>query len=309
MNQIDWMKTSVGVSVHWTSHSGAQDGSRASYEEGVNAFDAARFVETLKKAGAKHLIFTLTHAEQYLAYPCAPLEHLLSGRTTRRDLLGELAARLDEAGIRLIAYYNHSCNGHDDPPWRRACGYENGDMDRFAGNICAVVGDVARHLGSLLHGWWFDSASSIDPRGPRNTVSCPMGDWRFPWDRLVSAARAGNPQCAISINAGVGLNFTYTPAQNFCAGESVQLDERFNPPAPGMVDHRWITLDNPEWVYAADGPAPFRPLRFSDDDVAAFIRRNRQNGRMTTFNMEVDRAGLINPQTMAQFRRVLSAIQ
>ena len=45
---MDWMKMSVGVSVHWTTHTAAQDGSRATYAQTVEGFDAARFVRSLK---------------------------------------------------------------------------------------------------------------------------------------------------------------------------------------------------------------------------------------------------------------------
>ena len=139
---MDWMKTSVGVSVHWTTHTAARDGSRATYAQAVEGFDAARFVRSLKQAGAQHCIFTLTHAEQYLALPCAPLEEILPGRTTGRDLIGEVAEGLAREGIRFIAYYNHSCNGEDDPAWKAACGYaagEKGNLDAFAGRIAGIV--------------------------------------------------------------------------------------------------------------------------------------------------------------------------
>ena len=305
-----WMKRSIGVSFHWTSNTTEADGSRGSYREAVDAFDADHFVSALRDAGAGHCIFTLTHAKQYLAFPNEPLEALLPGRTVERDLIGEITDGLSASGIRLIAYYNHSCNGDDDPEWKKACGYADGihgDLDRFADNICRIVSHTAQRYGKKLAGWWFDSAYSVDPRGPYNTITCEMGSWRFPWDRLVDAAKAGCGECAVSVNAGIGQHYLYTPRQEYYAGETVNLDEAFPQTGPnGMCDHRWICLDNPAWVFS--GPRAFADPRFSDEEVLAFVRGNLEQGRMTTFNLEIDRSGYINPKSLSQFDRIRSRL-
>ena len=307
---MDWMRTSVGVSVHWTTHTAAQDGSRATYAQAVEGFDAARFVRSLKQAGAQHCIFTLTHAEQYLALPCAPLEEILPGRTTVRDLIGEVAEGLTREGIRFISYYNHSCNGQDDPAWKAACGYaagEKGNLDAFAGRIADIVRFIAGRYGKSLAGWWFDSGYSVDPTGPHNSVSCEMGGWRFPWDRLIAAAKSGHADCAVAINAGVGSRHLYAPGTDYYAGECTRLDEPFSPEAvPGLIDHRWVCADNPAWVFSRPEDGFSRP-RFTDGELARFLQANRQAGRMTTFNLEIDRSGRVNPYSLEQLARVREA--
>ena len=308
-----WMESSVGASFHWTTHTTYADGTRGSYAEAVNGFDVPRFVSDLRAAGVGHVIFTLTHAEQYLAFPCRTLESILPGRTTERDLIGELTDGLSAAGIRFIAYYNHSCNGDDDIPWKKACGYDagiGGDLDAFAGNICAIVSEIARRYGDRIAGWWFDSAYSVDGRGPHNSISCEMGDWQFPWEKLTAAARAGNPDCAVAVNSGIGCGFLYTTDQDYYAGETVKLDEKF-PPAEdnGMVDHRWICIDNPMWAFVSSEPRDFSSPRFSDEEVTAFVRDNLSSHRMTTFNMEIDRSGRINPYALRQIKYINEQIK
>lgn len=306
-----WMNGSIGISVHWTSLSTGKDGSRGSFAENTEQFDVTRFTESLVNVGATHCLLTLTHAEQYLCFPNPALEHVLQGRTTERDLLGDIADALKSAGIRFLAYYNHSCNGDDDIPWKKACGYADGirgNLDIFARNICNIVRYTAGHLGNRLDGWWFDSAYSIDPRGPHNTISCEMGEWQFPWDKLICAAKSGSRNCAVAVNAGVGCNFLYTQDIDYAAGEAVQLDEKFSElPLRDIVDHRWTTIDDPRWVFIADGGNGFSQPRFDDRSVTSFIYKNNKEGRMITFNMQIDRFGEINPYALSQFRRTVQS--
>lgn len=302
-----WMKASFGISSHWTSHCVNLDGKRPAYDEAVAHFDVERYAETLASVGVRHCIFTLTHAEQKLPLPHPVLEKLLPGRTAKRDLVGDLIAALGKRGIRFIAYYNHSCNGEDDPPWKKACGYADGvggDLDLFAGRICEIVSFMSRRYGTGIAGWWFDSAYSVDPRGPVNTISCDLGDWRFPWASLVSAARCGNPESAVAINAGVGTHFLYHDDVDYYAGESVAYDQDFAPPPrTGIQDHRWTCLDSPAWVFGrhicSEG---FIPPRFTDGEIRNYVRDHLDAGRMVTFNVLIDADGTVNPNALAHLK-------
>ncbi len=300
------MRGSLGISVHWTSHSVRQDGSRRSYREAVDVFPVERFADSLAEAGARHCIFTLTHAEQYLAMPHPVLDRLLPGHTTERDLIGELIEALGKRGIRFIAYYNHACNGSGDPEWKRACGYAagiHGDLDRFAKNICDIVAFITKRYGKGLSGWWFDSSYSVDPRGPHNSITCEMGGWQFPWEALAAAAGS-----AVAFNAGVGSNFLYSPHQDYYAGETVALDEVFTPlPIAGMRDHRWICADSPDWLFnAKNWSGGFAAPRFPDRAFREFLKEHRSAGRMVTFNLQIDQEGTVNPAALAQVKRITS---
>jgi hypothetical protein len=296
-----WMAGSVGISTHWTSHTANADGTRPSYEEAVGNFDVRAYADTLVAIGAKHCIFTLTHAEQYLPFPLVALDRILPDRTARRDLVGDLIAALSSRSIRFVAYYNHSCNGIGDPLWKKACGYADGaaggSLDRFADNICSIVSAISERYGDGISAWWFDSAYSVDPRGPHNTISCEMGDWRFPWRSLTGAARSGNRRAAVAINAGVGSRFVYCDDFDYYAGEAVRLDEPFSPEAfPGKQDHRWICLEDPDWVFTpGKAKRGFIPPRFTEGQIAAYVHEHTASGRMVTFNILIDAAGRINP--------------
>ena len=305
----NWMKRSIGISVHWTSHTVPLSGLKKNYQDAVRDFPVEAFADQLADAGADHCIFTLTHAEQYLPLPHPLLEKLLPGRTAERDMVGDLAEALAKRRIRFLAYYNHSCNGADDPIWKEACSYADGprhDLDRFADIYCAMVEFIAGRYGNLIAGWWFDSPYSLDPRGPVNTISCDIGSWQFPWERLVRAAKSGYPECAVAINAGIDSRFLYTELQDYYAGETVSPDAEAVPEAlPGIQDHRWICTDSPGWVLTEHtAEKGFCAPRFSDEVLMRFAAGNRSRERMTSCNLLIDQAGVINPAALAQFKRV-----
>ena len=153
-----WMKGSVGISSHWTFDTLGLNGTRVEYGEKVAIFDARAYAETLASAGARHCIFTLTHAKQYLPFPLAELDRILPGRTAGRDLVGDLVREFHARGIRFIAYYNHSCNGNDDVEWRRQ------------GSPCRRVSRTANWQTSLQRighkARCSPSTSSSPPTGP-----------------------------------------------------------------------------------------------------------------------------------------------
>ena len=317
MSNFDWMKKSVGVSFHWTPRDGffKREGTNT-FEEAVNAFDTERFAETVAKAGADHVIFTLAHADQMLAFPCKTLDKILPGRTTKRDLISEIIASLKKRNIRFIAYYNHSCNNKDDLEWKEACGYaagKDGDLDLFADNICAIVSEISQRYGKGIDGWWFDSGYSLDNSGFHKWVTCDMGDWKFPWDRLVDSAKSGNKNSAVSINSGEGRRFLYTKYQDYYAGETVSPTDVFVPekdPTLDMIDHRWMTLDNAAWLFNTEHEnVDFKPTtRFSDEVILDFVKNNLANDTMTTFNIEISRDVVINPVALGQFAKIKSQI-
>ena len=173
----------------------------------------------------------------------------------------------------------------------------HGNLDRFAENICGIVEYIAKRYGTGIAGWWFDSSYSVDPRGPHNSISCDMTGWQFPWRALCNAAKAGSRNCAVTFNAGVGSRFLYDDCQDYYAGESVELDEPFSPDAlPGMTDHRWICADSPDWVFNAKAQAAgFAPLRFSSAQFREYREMHCAEGRMVTFNFQIDQSGKLNP--------------
>lgn len=314
----DWMKKSIGVSFHWTDMSVNLDGTSKVYQEAVDAFPVDPFADALADAGAQHCIFTLTHGKNFFPFPNPVADKILSGRSSRRDLAGELMRALKARGIRFIAYYNHSCNNGDDPEWKEACGYADGpghDLDRFAANYCGIVRYMSERYGKLIDAWWFDSPYSVDPAGPINTISCDLGNWQFSWEQLVECAKSGNPDAAVAINGGFiwgepyTSQFLYTDHVDYYPGECLDLLYGGSPAAvPGIRESRWCCADSPRWVFnkgtrdAHNGT--FAPPQFSDEELLHAFKVNLAAERMITLNILIDQSGVINPDALAQFKRV-----
>ena len=152
--------------------------------------------------------------------------------------------------------------------------------------------------GKGISAWWFDSAYSVDTSGPE--VHC-KGKWRFPWATLIAAARSGNNSAAVTINAGMGKNHLYDPGVDYYAGEARDKDQTFTPPpVPRIVDHRWMCIDSPAWVFSrgfAEKNGGFVPLRYSPETLHDYVRAHTAAGRMVTFNVLIDQSGKINPAT------------
>jgi hypothetical protein len=303
-SSTDWFTGSLGVSVHWTSLSKPIAGPALNYHDAVDKFDLPGFIGQLKTTGARHLIFTLTHAEQYIAGPHPIIDYLLPGHTCSRDLLGELAESLARENIRLIFYYNHSCNGNDHVAWKNAVGYDGGQLDIFAARIMEIVEYMSRRYSGLISGWWFDSSYTVDPRGPHNFVTVPMGSWRFPWEGLTAAAKSGNPQSIVTYNSGVDCNYLYTTHQDYYAGETTSL--QFHPEGRycgGLQLHQWTCIDNELWVHDKLN-TPFSKLLYADEVLSEFTQRITGVGGAVTYNVEIDQRGQMNPAAIEQLKKI-----
>jgi len=204
-------ETGYGIAVHWTTWTAPREGLALPFEEMVERFDVDAFVEQAVETGAGHVFFTLTHAVHHLPCPHPEVDRLISGRTCRRDLIGELADGLARAGIRLALYYNHGVyqppHGMQDPQWQEAVGSTSADRSRYHDHFCRIVGWLGEHYGEKVIAWWFDSGYEFAKYADT------------PWERYTRAAKAGHPERLVTYNSGIASHLSYTPHQDYWAGE------------------------------------------------------------------------------------------
>ncbi len=306
----DWLAESrFGIGVHWTAHTVPRKGSPLPFQKAVDAFQMDAFVDAVAHAGANYVLFTTTHALQMLPAPHPIIDKILPGRTCSRDLIDELAVRLAAKRIPLLLYYNHSCNGNDDTAWMRAIGYEQPKKDRFVNNLVEIVSWMGDHYGSKVKAWWFDSAYSLDSRGPVKGAATRMNDFTFPWERLTVAAKSGFPGRLVTYNAGINFTYLYTTHQDYWAGEMTDLK---NPAKSRFLDNGlqwfgWTCLDEKGWVHS-QRDREMAPPFYKDVEVISFVRECRRHKAPMTFNVGIYQDGTMAPASIEQLHRVSTAL-
>ena len=306
----DWLaKCRYGVGVHWTAQTVPRHGSPLAFQKAVDAIDVPKFVDQLVYAGADYLLFTAAHALQKLPAPHPIIDRILPGRTCQRDLIAELADALAAKGMPLLVYYNHSCNGQDDPQWRQAVGYDGQDKQRFAQNLLDIVGWMSERYKGKIKAWWFDSPYSLDRRGPVNSVTTDMTGFQFPWEQFTLAAKRGFTSRLVTYNPGVAETFLYTTHQDYWSGELVNLKT----PAKarylddGLQWFGWTCLEDRGWVHHQVGSEIPKPL-YADDRVVTYVRTCNSNHAPMTFNVGIYQDGTMAPASVEQLHRLGMAL-
>jgi hypothetical protein len=297
---------SFGVSTHWTTQSqpvGEDDWEP--FEEAVAQFSPSNYVDQIAAAGAQYVIFTATHALQVLPAPCAAIDRIAPGRTTKRDLIGELADACRSRGLHFILYYNHSCNRGDDAAWEYSVGYHATNKSRLVRNLLDILRELGTRYGSRVQAWWFDSCYSLDPSGPNNSVTTDLHGFQFPWEQWTAAAKTGYKGRLVTLNPGVLKDFLYTTHQDYEAGEVNDLvaapSSRFTP--GHLQGHRWVCLDNPRWVHDRV-MTPLAAPRYPLSSVVDYVRVCNKSKVPVTFNIDIDRTGLLSAKSLTLLRDV-----
>jgi len=306
----DWLaKSRYGIGVHWTAQTVPSEGQPLPFQKAVDAFDVKKFMDALVYAGAEYLLLTATHALQMLPAPHPVIEKLLPGRTCTRDLIADLADGLAARGMPLLVYYNHSCNGRDDPEWREAVGYDGQDKKLLAQNLVDIVGWMGERYKDKIKAWWFDSPYSLDPRGPVNSVSTDMTGFQFPWEPFTVAAKRGFPSRLVTYNPGVARTFLYTTHQDYWSGEVLNLK---TPAQARYLDNGlqwfgWTCLEDRGWVHRRIDTEISKPL-YSDDAVVFYVRTCNSHQAPMTFNVGIYQDGTMAPASVEQLHRLGAAL-
>ncbi len=301
-----------GISTHWTAQSKtvSADG-WLPFTEAVNRFNPQHYADQIAGAGAEYVIFTTAHALQMLPAPCAAIDRVAPGRTTKRDLIGELADACHARGLHFILYYNHSCNHGDDPDWEYAVGYHERDKSRLIGNLLAILRELGTRYGDRVQGWWFDSCGSLDPADIHggDHVTTDERNYTFPWAEWVAAAKTGYSDRLVTLSPGMLRHHIYSTHQDYEAGEANQPVAV--PSAQFTIDHlqghRWVCLDNPRWVHNTVMTPLATPI-YPTSRILDYVRSCNSVRVPVTFNVDIDRTGQLSPASLAQLREVRSQL-
>ena len=292
-----------GLMFHWTSETKPQIGPPKSYQQAVRDFDVERFAQMVADMGARHVVFTTSHAGFYFPGPNKTIDSILPGRTCDRDLIGDLATALDKRGIKLILYYHP---GHDDVPWWSRTHFDENKAEFFR-QWCAIIRDIGQRYGNRLAGFWFDDAIfSYYPFNP-------------PWEEMTRAAKAGNAARLVIYNSWIlpKANDFYEvfAGENYFSKEVIEGDG-FLPvggtgkftggPQQGLQGHITTFVEKDWGHFKLD--TPIGPPQFSAEAMIAGIQDCIRRRNVPTFDVEIYQDGGISPQTFQLFKTISHTI-
>jgi hypothetical protein len=266
----------------------------------ADQFDIAKFGELVASTGAGYVVWSATWATYFFPAPIRAIDHILPGRTCKRDLIRELADALAKKNIRLILYYHlgHVQSSANGSWW--AHNSSTSDKSLFIRNWCAVITEVGHRYGNLLAGWMFDD----------ELVYYPM-----PYEVIGAAAKAGNPGRIISYNSWIQARGT--DFQDFQFGEgfrgSAALPESAHGiwpsgPMKGLQAHGCFQVDGPDWgIDHAD--EKITPPLFSGEAAASLAMVAAQHDEALSWNLEMYDDGSVSAESLKVFRHAGQAVR
>jgi hypothetical protein len=287
---VDWLiKSNYGLMFHWTSESVQPDGTIKSYEEAVNQFDVEKFAQMVEETGAGYVIFTIGHAESYCPAPIKSWEKRHPGKTTKRDLILEIADALNKKGVRLIAYINgplaFKLNVKGEPTAM--------EKQDFVLNFKEMLSEIGNRYGNKIAGYWFDSWYQIFEEFPE-----------VPFKEFNRASKLGNKNRIICLNSWIYPSVT--PWQDYWAGEVASPIEI---PTDGFMKNGPVTdlpyqallIMEPYWVQqTSEMPEP----RFDAKTLTNYIKECNKNKGAVTINLGIYQDGTVGKEALEVMKGV-----
>lgn len=308
----DWFRNAgYGLMFQWTNRATPPKGPIKPWEEKVNDFDLDSFVKTVEQSGAAYVLWSVTWGNQYISAPIQSLDEIIKGRTTKRDLLGEMADALQARGIKLIFYYHYGydCNHSVDADWMKASGGYKADKTEFYKNWMAIVSEIGNRYGDKLHGWWFDGGQRYynchydGTPGDKGILSAPFKE-------LTLAARSGNPERVVAYNSWIKPRLT--EYQDYYGGEGAHvasgLDKGSFPSGPqqGLLAHGCFIFES-KWGHIEPNTVISKP-KYSLKKLTSLVRKAQQEQSPLSINLEMYEGGSVSPDSVALLKQLKAAL-
>lgn len=308
----DWFKDAgYGLMFQWTNRATPLTGNSVKeWEEKVNDFDVAAFADMVEETGAAYVIWSITWGQQYISAPLFALDRLIDGRTSSRDMLGEMADLLNKKGIKLIFYYHYGydCYHSIDSSWMQSAGGYKEDKADLYQNISSILSELGTRYESKLSGWWFD--------GGHRYYDCHFdyskkGILSAPFMEITQAARSGNPNRIIAYNSWILPKLT--EYQDYFSGEGLkqysELEEGVFPDGPyeGLMAHSCFPLEK-RWGHI-DLNTPISAPKLTLEQLIERIQHAQKNRYPLSINLEMYEDGSVSPESLELLKNVRAHIR
>ena len=321
-NRAAWMaQGTYGVMTHYLPKpkGNTREEKTADLNRMVDQFDLDYFIRQFQQTGADWLIFTVTQSNGVLNSPNPRLDPKAAILVPRRDIVQEIAQRLETMNKRLILYLPSI---QRDRTLIQQLNLPAPYTAAYRQFVRAYSEKFARHH----HGWWFDSCAAL-----------PDEQWKD-W---LAACRAGNPEAVVAFS---GAEFcTGGPVDPRCkledyhAGEIHLLEDGrirrdFLPPGGDIVvlpggklrkrgqEARFYMpdaalIDGVQWHGLLPIDLTFNPAipnqfcHYTDKELFEFVRRIKAVGGAITINVPINIGnGHIPEDSHSQLMRLSRAL-
>lgn len=297
-SSTSWLnRAKFGLMFQWGEWGYPRHGAKKKWPAMVEDFDVPKFADMVASSQAGYVVWSATWRTYYFPAPINAIDRILPGRTSRRDLIGEIADALRERSMKLILYYHL---GHGDREWWDKNWVSIDDKKLLFHNWINIMNEIGERYKGRLAGWLYDDGCVYYPA---------------PYERLGRAAKAGFRERIISYNPWIiarGTDF-----QDFQFGEGFHGDKGTPVggsgiysagPYQGLHAHGCFMLDGPGWgIYRPN--TVIAPPRFSKDKAIAIALNAAARNQALSWNLLMYEDGSVSRASLDLMRAVGKAVR
>jgi hypothetical protein len=298
-----WMADAgYGLMVQWGGWGYPKHGPKKEWPKMIDDFDVVSFAGMVQEMGASYVVWSATWITYHFPAPVKAIDKILPGRTSGRDLIGDLANELHKRGIRLILYYHLGHGPEPNVDWWNRNWVSHDDMSLFFDNFCAITTEVGERYAEKLSGWMIDDGMIYYPA---------------PFERLGKALKAGNPERLIAYNSWVMPRFTEFQDFFFGEGNDKGIDGAGPKGGNGLVDHgpqkglqgfACFIMDGPDWGIHKPETVINKPL-YSKEQLEALVKNALERKFAMSFNLLMYEDGSVSPESFEMMKYIKSVVR
>lgn len=296
-----------GLMFQWGEWGYPDHGEAKPWPKMIDDFNVEKFADMVQSTGAGYVIWSATWRTYHFPAPIQAIERIMPSRTSKRDLIGELADALNRRGIKLMLYYH--C-GYGDREWQtRNFGTNDakqiGTNALFRKNWIAIITEVGERYGSRLAGWfiaegWYPSQFEEQNRALKAGYSgriVSFIDWVRP--RLTDFEDVEFGEGFDCLNDGAGKLFPDGPP---AGGDGIYIEG----PHKGLQAHGMFILDGagygPEWgIWRPDTMIAKPP--FTPEQIVDMAKYAKDHHVALSFNLLMYEDGTVSPASLNAVKR------
>jgi hypothetical protein len=291
-----------GLMFQWGEWGYPEHGEAKPWPKMIDDFNVEKFADIVQSTGAGYVIWSATWRTYYFPAPIQAIDRIMPGRTSKRDLIGELADALNRRGIQLMLYYH--C-GYGDREWQTH-NFGTNDANQigtdalFRENWVAITTEVGERYGRRLAGWFIDEGWYPSPFEEQNRALkagypgriVSFNDWVRP--RLTDFEDVEFGEGFSGLNDGGGKLFPDGPP---AGGDGIYLVG----PHKGLQAHGMFILDGagygPEWGIWRPDTTIAKP-KFTSEQIVDMAKHAKAHHVALSFNLLMYEDGTVSPASL-----------